>query len=130
MKNKLASALLIVPITTIGLAVPAHADGAEDDADFLAGLKQLGIHYNSPDRAIEIGKAICDHMSHDVTAGEISKDLTDNNPGLTPMQAAKFAVVAGGTYCPEQLGGAPKPAPVVESGTSGDGGAGGAGGGG
>jgi hypothetical protein len=132
MKNKLALALLIAPITTIGLAVPAHADAAEDDADFLAGLKQAGITYNNPERAVEIGRAVCDHMNHDVTGADVVKSLRDANPGLTLTTAAKFAVVGAGTYCPDQLGGKPapmKPAPA-ETGLSGDAGAGGAGGGG
>jgi Protein of unknown function (DUF732) len=43
----------------VGLAVLAHADLSGDDAAFLAALKQAGITYQDPDRAVAVGKQVC-----------------------------------------------------------------------
>ena len=97
------SALLIVP-AAIRLALPAHADPGGDDAEFLATLGQVGISYAAGDRAVAVGRGICDQLDHGQSATDVVKSLTDANPGFTPNNAAKFTVVATGAYCPKYLG--------------------------
>jgi len=87
----------------IGLAVPAHADPSGDDAAFLAALKQAGITYQDPDRAVEVGKKVCSLASSGMTGAEIVKNLQDLNPGFQGDGAAKFAAIAYTAYCPQDL---------------------------
>jgi Protein of unknown function (DUF732) len=102
----------------IGLAVPAHADPSGDDAAFLAALKQAGITYQDPDRAVAVGKRVCSLADKGMTGAEIVKALQDLNPGFQGDGAAKFAAIADTAYCPQHLGEptaqAPPPAPSSE----------------
>ena len=59
----------------IGLAMPAHADPSGDDAAFLAALKQAGITYQDPDRAVAVGKQVCGLADKGMTGAEIVKNL-------------------------------------------------------
>ncbi|MBS4730213.1 DUF732 domain-containing protein [Mycobacterium sp. SM1] len=90
-------------IAAIGVAAPAYADPDGDDASFLAALKQAGITYASPDRAISAGKAVCDQLSDGATAPDLVHQLTSVNPGFTGNGAIKFAGIAASVYCPAQL---------------------------
>lgn len=87
----------------IGLAVPAHADPADDDATFLAALKNAGINYSNADRAVAAGKSVCDQLANGTKAPDLVKQLTDVNPGFTENGAVKFAGIAATVYCPQQL---------------------------
>ncbi|HYB37294.1 MAG TPA: DUF732 domain-containing protein [Mycobacterium sp.] len=96
---------LVVPAVAamIGLAVPAHADSADDDANFLAALKNAGISYSNADRAVAAGKTVCDQLGNGAKATDLVKQLTDVNPGFTANGAVKFAGIAASVYCPQQL---------------------------
>lgn len=87
----------------IGLAAPAQAGSADDNASFLAALGEAGIHYNSPGQAVAAGEAVCQLMNEGKTGTDVVWQLVLTNPGLTDETAAKFASIAARVYCPHQL---------------------------
>jgi len=98
----------------IGLAAPAQADV---DGDFLAGLNNAGITYQSGPDAIGIGRRACDLMDQGHPPADVIKAMTDQDPGFTNDAAARFLEVAENTLCPQHLGGAvsaPPPPPPAE----------------
>jgi hypothetical protein len=99
--------LLVVPgvAAMIGLAVQAHADPADEDATFLAALKNAGIPYRNADKAVAVGRAFCEHMDHDQTAPDVVNQLTVANPGISLENATTFAGIAVSVYCPQHLAG-------------------------
>lgn len=99
---KLTLAMLSA-VTMAGLAVPAHADTASDDAAFLASLRQAGITYTNPDQAIAAAKAVCGLVANGESGLQVLKDLKSTNPGFTTDGAAQFAGIAANAYCPQQL---------------------------
>jgi hypothetical protein len=93
--------LLAVGAVAIGLAVPAHADPADDS--FLAALSQAGITYHDPGHAIKAGQKVCDLANSGTPELDIIRDIRDLNPAFTMTSAAKFAKAAAMAYCPERL---------------------------
>jgi Protein of unknown function (DUF732) len=103
--------LPIVPASfsaIIGLAAPAHADA---DGDFLAGLNNAGITYQSGPDAIGIGRRACDLMDQGHPPADVIKAMMDQNPGFTNDAAARFVEIAENTLCPQHIGGAVAPPP-------------------
>jgi hypothetical protein len=92
----------------IGLAAPAQADA---DEDFLAGLNNAGITYQSGPDAIGIGRRACDLMDQGHPPADVIKAMTDQNPGFTNDAAARLLEVAENTLCPKHIGGAVSPPP-------------------
>lgn len=93
----LAAVLAIVPL--------AHADSGDDDsAAFLATIRNAGIAFKDPDRAVKAGQAVCGLAGKGTNKVEILRDIRDLNPGFTLAGAAKFAEAAAHSFCPEQLG--------------------------
>jgi Protein of unknown function (DUF732) len=90
-------------VAAIGLAAPAQAD---PDGDFLAGLNNAGITYQSGPDAIGIGRRACDLMDQGHPPADVIKAMTDQNPGFTNDGAARFLEVAENTLCPQHIGGA------------------------
>jgi hypothetical protein len=98
----------------IGLATPAQADPNGPDADFLAGLNNAGITYQSGPDAIGIGRRACELMDQGHSQADVVKNMTDQNPGFTPDAATKFVEIAENVYCPQRIGGAVAPPPPAE----------------
>jgi hypothetical protein len=96
----------------IGLAAPAQADG---DRDFLGGLNNAGITYQSGPDAIGIGRRACDLMDQGHPPADVIKAMTDQNPEFTNDGAAKFLEIAENTLCPQHIGGAVSPPPPQPS---------------
>ena len=88
----------------IGAAAPANADIDGTDQAFLVALQQAGLTFQDPDRAIAVGKKVCDLVDGGMTGAEIVKNLQDLNPGFQGDGAAKFAAIADTAYCPQHLG--------------------------
>jgi hypothetical protein len=92
----------------IGLAAPAQADpGGTDsgpDATFLAALHRAGITYQNGADAVAVGKKACDLMGQGQSETDVVKSMTEQNPGFTLSDAAKFTAIAASTYCPQHLG--------------------------
>lgn len=87
----------------IGLAVAAHADPQGDDSTFLSTLRQAGITYQDPDKAVAAGKSVCDLMSSGKPAPDVVAQLRNANPGFSSDAANKFMGIAANIYCPQQL---------------------------
>jgi Protein of unknown function (DUF732) len=87
----------------IGAAAPASADTDSSDQVFLAALKEAGLTYQDPDRAIAVGHTVCRLVDGGMTGVEIVKHLQDLNPGFQGDGAAKFTAIAATTYCPKSL---------------------------
>jgi Protein of unknown function (DUF732) len=97
--------LLASVAAVIGTAAPAYADIDGNDQAFLVALKQAGLTYQDPDRAIAVGKTVCNLVDGGMTGVEIVKNLQDLNPGFEGDGAAKFTAIAAEAYCPKSLTG-------------------------
>jgi hypothetical protein len=90
----------------IAMAGPAQADSGGGDADFLAGLKSAGISYKGGPDAVRIGRRACELMDQGHPPADVTKAMTDQNPGFTTDGAAKFLDIAENKLCPQHTGGA------------------------
>lgn len=106
---KLLPAVLAVSIA-IAAAAPAYAEPGTDEPPtdddnevFLADLTATGISFADPNEAIGAGKAVCGFISRGVSGLQLLNDIRDNNPGLTPIDAARFATLSAKHYCPRAL---------------------------
>ncbi|WP_045381925.1 DUF732 domain-containing protein [Mycobacterium kyorinense] len=84
---------------------PAFAEPSGDDAGFLEGLKNAGISYQSPDRAVASAKAVCGMLDDGKGAPDIVAQLQQANPGFAQRDAAKFIALASVAYCPKYIQG-------------------------
>jgi hypothetical protein len=91
-----------VVFAVIALAAPARGAPGYDDVSFLATVRDAGITYTSPDRAISSGKAVCGWISTGKPGPEVVGDLQRNNPGMTTDHATLFVAIAVKYYCPQQ----------------------------
>ncbi|WP_246216799.1 DUF732 domain-containing protein [Mycobacterium botniense] len=90
-------------VAVAGLAVPAHADPAEDDANFLAMLKNAGITYNNAGRAVTAGRTVCQLINSGTAPADVVTQLTNANPGFKTENALTFTGIAARVYCPGRL---------------------------
>jgi len=92
---------------TVGLAVPTQADpGNADagvDASFLDALTRAGITYTDGPNAINAGKTACGLMKQGQPELDVIQNVSAQNPGITPTNAAKFTAIAASAYCPQFL---------------------------
>jgi hypothetical protein len=85
----------------IGMAVPAHADSADDA--FIATVQAAGLTFPNPDRVIAAGKWVCKMVDQGDQMVDVVKTVQTQNPGLTEDRAAKFTAIAATVYCPKAL---------------------------
>ena len=103
----------------IGMAVPAHADSADDS--FIAALKAADITFSDPDAAVGAGKWVCDKVNGGTDMSSVVKTLETKNTSLNPDKASKFAAIAANAYCPDAVSASsstsdtPSPAPETPS---------------
>jgi Protein of unknown function (DUF732) len=92
---------------TVGLAMPAQADpGNADvgvDASFLDALTRAGITYTDGPNAINAAKTACGLMKQGQPELDVIHNVSAQNPGITPTNAAKFTAIAASAYCPQFL---------------------------
>jgi len=92
---------------TVGLAVPAQADpGSADagvDASFLDALTKAGITFSNGPNAVNAGKTACGLMNQGKPELDVIQNVSAQNPGITPTNAAKFTAIAASAYCPQFL---------------------------
>ena len=88
----------------IGLPAPAYGAPGQgsDDVGFLATVRDAGITYTNPDRAIAFGKQVCGWISTGKPGPEVVGDLQKNNPGMATDHATLFVAIAVKYYCPQQ----------------------------
>lgn len=96
---------LLGTVVVIGCAAPASADpeGAFDDTGFLTTVRDAGLTYTSPDRAIAFGKQVCGWIGSGKSGSALVRNLQDENPGLTTVHATLFVAISAKYYCPQQL---------------------------
>jgi Protein of unknown function (DUF732) len=95
--------LLLSVATMIAMAASAHADTDGADQSFLGALRQAGLTYQDPDRAVSAGKQVCNLVDGGMAAADIVKHLEQYNPGFAGDGAAKFTAIAAAAYCPNVL---------------------------
>jgi len=100
-------AALIGGAFMLGMAVPAHADGVDDQ--FLATLQAADLTYSDPGRVITAGKAVCTMAGRGTPLADIVKDVQKLNPQLQSDNAARFTAIAANIYCPDALNAGPAP---------------------
>jgi Protein of unknown function (DUF732) len=114
---------------TLCVAVPAQADPGSPnpgvDASFLDGLTKAGITFNNGPNAVNAGKTACGLMSQGQPELDVIQRVSEQNPGISQTNAAKFTAIAASAYCPQFLqratdnggnGGEPSPNQVGISG--------------
>lgn len=91
--------------TMIAMAAPAHADNTDggNDQEFLGALKQAGLTFQDPDRAVAAGKKVCEMVGGGMPGVDIVKTLERDNPGFAGNGAAKFTAIAAEAYCPSEI---------------------------
>lgn len=96
---------LLGTAAVIGCAAPASADpeGAFDNVGFLTTVRNAGLTYADPDRAIAFGRAVCGWIGNGKSGPELVHHLQDENPGLTADHATLFVAISAKYYCPQQL---------------------------
>ena len=83
---------------------PPYAEaGGHDDAGYLAALRQDGISYPNPGRAIAAAQAVCTCLANGEPGLGVIRDVETRNPGFNMDSASQFAVVSAKYYCPQQL---------------------------
>ena len=87
---------------TLGLAVPAQADPGVD-ASFLDALTKAGITFSNGPDAVNAGKAACGLMDQGQPELDVIQHVSEQNPGITTTNAAKFTAIAASAYCPQFL---------------------------
>jgi Protein of unknown function (DUF732) len=99
--------VLLGVAATLGLAVPAHADPDSPDSgvdsSFLDALKNAGITYNSGPGAVNAGKTACGLMDQGQPELVVIQHVTEQNPGISQTNAARFTAIAASAYCPQYL---------------------------
>ncbi|MEB3020474.1 DUF732 domain-containing protein [[Mycobacterium] crassicus] len=100
---------MIVALTSLAISVvcasPAGAepDDANDDAGFIASLRQSSITFASEQQAIVAARAVCGLINNGESGLQVVKELQSDNAALTLDGAAQFAAIAANAYCPAQL---------------------------
>ncbi len=99
----LGAAVLFAP------AAPASGSPGDggDDTGFLATVRDSGVTYSSPDRAIAFGRAVCGWLGSGTPGPDLVTNLQNSNPGLTTDHASLFVAISVKYYCPQQLTGSP-----------------------
>jgi len=99
--------VLLGVAATLGLATPAHADPASPDpgvdSSFLDALTKAGITYNNGNSAVNAGKTACGLMDQGQPELDVIHNVTEQNPGISSTNAAKFTAIAASAYCPQYL---------------------------
>lgn len=99
-------AILLGIAAALVFAPPVYADPSNDaklDANFLNALQGAGVTFNSGDNAVHAAKSACELMSQGRTGLDVVHMVTEQNPQIDTMSAAKFTAIAASAYCPQQL---------------------------
>jgi hypothetical protein len=87
---------------TLGLAVPAQADPGVD-ASFLDALTKAGITFSNGPNAVNAGQTACGMMEQGQAELDVIQHVSEQNPGISTTNAAKFTAIAASAYCPQFL---------------------------
>jgi Protein of unknown function (DUF732) len=92
--------LVLFSAAAVGLAAPVQADPGVD-ASFLDALTKAGITFNDGPNAVNAGKTACGLMSQGQQGLDVIKHVSEQNPGISTISAAKFTAIAATAYCPQ-----------------------------
>jgi hypothetical protein len=95
--------MLLSVAALIATAAPANADVDGTDQAFLIALRQAGVTYQDPDRAIAVGHTVCRLVDEGMAGADLVKHLQEYNPAFEGDGAAKFTAIAASAYCPKTL---------------------------
>jgi Protein of unknown function (DUF732) len=99
--------VLLCVAATLGLSVPAHAEPASPDpgvdSSFLDALRNAGITFSNGSGAVNAGKTVCGLMDQGQPELDVIQHVTEQNPGISTTNAAKFTAIAASAYCPQYL---------------------------
>jgi Protein of unknown function (DUF732) len=99
--------VLLGVAATLGVAGPAQADPASPDpgtdASFLDALTKAGITFSNGPGAVNAGKTACGLMDQGQPELDVIQHVTEQNPGISQTNAAKFTAIAASAYCPQYL---------------------------
>jgi hypothetical protein len=105
--SMLAASALAAGAIAVGAGVgaaPAYADSTADST-FVQQLDKNGIPYTSPDLAIGRATALCLLLQQGHTGADAVQFATQTDrANASAAQDAKFAAIAEGVYCPNELG--------------------------
>jgi hypothetical protein len=87
---------------TLALAVPAQADPGVD-ASFLDALTKAGITFSNGPNAVNAGQTACGMMEQGQPELDVIQHVSEQNPGISTTNAAKFTAIAASAYCPQFL---------------------------
>jgi hypothetical protein len=87
---------------TLGLAAPAQADPGVD-ASFLDALTKAGITFSNGPNAVNAGQTACGMMEQGQPELDVIQHVSEQNPGISTTNAAKFTAIAASAYCPQYL---------------------------
>ena len=87
---------------TLGLAVPAQADPGVD-ASFLDALTKAGITFSNGPNAVNAGQTACGMMEQGQPELDVIQHVSEQYPGISTTNAAKFTAIAASAYCPQFL---------------------------
>jgi hypothetical protein len=87
---------------TLGLAAPAQADPGVD-ASFLDALAKAGITFSDGSGAVTAGKTACGMMDQGQPELDVIQHVSEQNPGISTTNAARFTAIAASAYCPQFL---------------------------
>jgi hypothetical protein len=88
--------------SSLGSAIPAHAD-PNVDASFVDALTKADITFSDPKSAVSAGKSACELMDQGKSQIDVVQLVTQQNPGISTVSAAKFTGIAASAYCPQHL---------------------------
>jgi uncharacterized protein DUF732 len=100
----------VVLAVTLLAASTAHADPADADAKFLAGLTSKGITFESPQGMIAAGHLACAELDRGETPTQVAQDVMDNKDvlagsNLDGFHAGFFVGASISAYCPKYVAG-------------------------
>lgn len=97
MTAALISALVAVTVS----AAPAQAEPVDDT--FLNTLDSIGLHYDDPAAAVDLGQSICPALTEPGANAASTAAKISGRDGISAALAGLFTSIAISTYCPQTM---------------------------
>ena len=95
------TALLTLLTGAAVLAAPAQADPVDDT--FLNTLDRLGLHYDDPAAAVDLGQSVCPALKEPGANAASTAAKIAGRDGIQAALAGLFTSIAISTYCPQTM---------------------------
>jgi uncharacterized protein DUF732 len=93
-----ARLVLLAALGPLGIAPIAHADAADDA--FVSALRNKGIHFGSPEKAVIAAREVCGELDNGKTTAQVASTIQGNS-GLDGYHAGYFVGASIRAYCPK-----------------------------